>query len=219
MFAYPVDLPMMSNREDFLLPVSLFDDDTGNAINLSGTTGSGTFSSWNVVDGAIATTSSTTITIPQLPIGNQLSALPLTVGVGLGILAGDPITITDAATGLNSMTGYVTSYAATTGALIVQIGVTFQFEIRKAGPKHLGSGYVTRYDFGVFDNVGPLLSASLGNGILITDTGYLQITIPERLVRKLEGGTYVCALTMTDSVNTRQLMVGSLPVIRGAVTQ
>jgi hypothetical protein len=209
---------MMSNREDLLLPVSLFDDDLNQPINLSGTAGSGTFSSWNVVDGAIATTSTTQITIPQLPIGNQLSSLALTVGIGLNIQPGDPITISDTATGNNTMTGYVLGYAAATGALVVQIGVTFQFEIRKGGPKNPGTGYISWYDFGTPDNIGPLLSASLGNGIFITDLGTIQITIPARLVRKLEGGTYLCGLTMTDSVNTRQLLVATLPVVRGGVT-
>jgi hypothetical protein len=208
----------MSNREDFLLPVALYDDDLDVPINLSGTTGSGTFSSWTIVDGAIATTSATTITIPTFPIGNQLSALALSVATDLSITPGDPITITDAVTGQNSMTGYVTRYAAATGALVVQIGVTFQFEIRRGGPKNTGSGYVTWYDFGTPDNVGPLLSASLGNGIFITDLGTIQITIPEKLFRKLEGGTYMCGLTMTDSVNTRQLLVATLPVVRGGVT-
>ena len=208
----------MSNREDLLLPVSLVDDDTGSPINLSGTIGSGTFNSWTVVDGTIATTSATSITIPTLPIGNQLSSLALTVGAGLNILPGDPITITDAVTGQNSMLGYVLSYAAATGALLVQIGVTFTFEVRKGGPKNPGTGYISWYDFGTPDNIGPLLSASLGNGIFITDIGTIQITIPAALIRKLEGGTYLCGLTMTDSVNTRQLLIATLPVFRGGTS-
>jgi len=218
MYAYPVQLPTMSNREDLLLPASLVDDDLNQPINLSGTTGSGTFSGWSVAAGAIATTSTTTITIPAFPIGSQLSELTLTVGAGLAITPGDPVTISDATTGKNTMAGYVTGYAAATGVLVVQIGVTFQFEIRKAGAKHAGSGYTGWYESGASDTVGPLLSASLGNGILITDLGTIQIAIPERLVRRLEGGTYLCGLTMTDSVNTRQLLIASLPIVRGGVT-
>jgi len=208
----------MSNREDFVLPLSLFDDDLNQPINLAGIVGSGTFSAWSVGNGRVATSSATPITIPQYPIGNQLSALALTVGAGLAITAGDPVTIADAATGKNQMSGYVLSYGAASGALVAQIGVTFQFEIRKAGPKNPGTGYISWYDFGTPDNIGPLLSASLGSGIFITDLGVIQITIPERLVRKLEGGTYLCGLTMTDSVSTRQLLVASLPVVRGGVT-
>jgi len=218
MYAYPVQLPTMSNREDLLLPVSLVDDDLNTPINLSGTVGSGTFADWSVAAGAIATTSATTITIPAFPIGNQLSALTLTVGAGLAIMPGDPVTISDAATGKNTMAGYVTGYTVATGALVVQIGVTFQFEIRKGGPKHAGSGYASWCEFGAADNIGPLLSASLGNGIFITDLGTIQIAVPERLVRRLDGGTYLCGLTMTDSVNTRQLLIASLPIVRGGVT-
>jgi hypothetical protein len=38
-------------------------------------------------------------------------------------------------------------------------------------------------------------------------------------VRRLEGGSYIAGLTMTDSVNTRQLLIANLPVYRGGVTQ
>jgi hypothetical protein len=41
MYANPILLPQYSNREDLLLPISIFDDDLNQAINLSGTTGSG----------------------------------------------------------------------------------------------------------------------------------------------------------------------------------
>lgn len=220
MYAWPVDLPAVSNREDFLLSASVVDDETGAFYNMAGVTGSGTFNSWTVTDGDIVTASNTSITIPQFPVGNQLLALALTVGTGLGILAGDPITIADA-TGNNTMSGYVLSYAAATGALVVQIGVSFQFEIRKIGPRSPGygyGGYGPSYDCGGASGNAPEITASLGNGILITDVGYLQITIPESLFRKLHGGTHQVALTMTDSVNTRQLFVGSLPVIRGGVS-
>src|SRR5262245_32955100 len=138
MYGYPVRIPAFSNREDFVLSVSIFDDDTGDAVNLSGTIGSGTFANWNVRAGAVLTTSNTSITIPALPLGNQLSALALTVPTGLGINAGDPITITDLS-GNNSMSGYVTSYAPNTGALVAQIGVTFQFEIRRKPPRNTGA--------------------------------------------------------------------------------
>lgn len=221
MYAWPLTLPIVSNREDFLLSVSIFDDDLGSPVNLSGTNGAAfTGNNWTVTDGAIVTTSSTAITIPAFPIGNQLSALALTVGTNLGIVQGDPITITDAGGSGNSITGYVVSYAAQTGALVVQIGVTFQFEIRKKGPHNQGygmGGYVPFYDFGTGPG-GPELSAALGTGITITDVGYLQILIPEATFKKLHGGTHVAALTMTDSVNTRQVFIADLPVLRGRVT-
>jgi hypothetical protein len=138
MYANPVLLPQFSNREDLLLTISIFDDDTGQPVDLAGVKlalpQNFTAAAWTVTDGAIITTSATQITIPYFPQGSQLSALSLIVGVGLAIAAGDPITIKDTATGLNSMTGFVISYAGNTGALVVQIGKTFQFEIRKGRP-------------------------------------------------------------------------------------
>jgi hypothetical protein len=221
MYANPILLPQFTNREDLLITLSVFDDDLGTAVSLSGTVGSGTFSSWNVTDGAIATTSSTTITIPAFPIGNQLSSLALTVGVGLGILAGDPILISDSSTGKNTMSGYVLSYTPSTGALVVQIGVTLQFEIRRqprGGSQSVGFGYSTIPAIGVYNETTPEIIASLGNGILITDVGFIQIFIPEVTMKTLHPGTRRASLTMTDSVNTRQLFLAQLPILSGGVT-
>lgn len=224
MYIFPVILPQVSNREDFLLTVSLFDDDTGNPIALSGTTVAGmsafTSSAWTVTDGSIMTTSSTQLTIPVFPIGGTLLSVALTVGTGLGILAGDPITIADTATGKNSMVGYVLSYNSSTGALICQIGLAFEFEIRRKGRyPHSGSGYSVYYDIGVAsdDASGPLISAQLGNGITIIDVGFIQINIPVSIFQKLHANTHLAALQMTDSVNTRQVFVGDLPVQYGGV--
>jgi hypothetical protein len=224
MYAYPVLLPAFSNREDFLLTVSIFDDDTGDAIALSGTSlavpGDFTSAAWTVVDGAIVTTSTTSITIPDFPIGGQLAALALNVGIGLGILGGDPITIFDTLTGKNTMTGYVSSYVPSTGALVVQIGMTFQFEIRSQRRHGNSSGYSQLYDIGVApgESDGPILSASLGNGIAITDIGFLQIRIPEIQVRRMRSKTYLASLTMTDSIDTRQVFIAKLPEQYGGVT-
>jgi hypothetical protein len=221
MYANPILLPQFSNREDLLLQMSIFDDDLNTAVNLSGTTGSGTFNSWNVTDGAIATTSSTSITIPAFPIANQLSSLALTVGTSLGILAGDSITIADSGTGLNTMSGYVLSYTSSTGALVVQIGVTLQFEIRRplnSGPLSYGYGYSSFPAIGRYDDDVPEITAALGTGILITDVGYLQIMIPEVQLKQLAPGTRRASLTMTDSVNTRQLFMAQLPILMGGVT-
>lgn len=203
--------------------MQLFDDDTFEAIGLSGTeTASGqafTAAAWTVVDGAISTTSATSITIPAFPIGAELSALSLVVGVGLDILAGDPVTISDTATGLNTMVGYVTSYDSATGDLVCQIGWTYQFEIRSMPPKWSPSiGYANFYDFGISPQL-PVLQASLASGeITVTDIGTIQIRIPEATFRTLESGTYAACLSMTDSVNTRQLFIGKLPILYGGVT-
>jgi hypothetical protein len=208
-----------------LLSVSFYDDDTGAPVNLAYITALSnpngfTGNSWTITDGAISTTSATQFTIPGYPVGNQLSALSLVVGTGLAIAAGDPITITDTPTGKNTVVGYVTNYNSNTGALVVQVGFTFQFEIRRIGHRDQpGTGFGIGFDFGVLDETGPLLTASLGNGIFITDLGFILITIPEAQFKKLGASrTYSAALTCTDSVNTRQIFVAELPVLRGGVT-
>lgn len=178
-----------------------------------------TSNAWTVKDGPITTTSTTSITIPVFPIGNQLTALALTVGLNLAILPGDPIVISDTATGLNTMTGYVISYVPSTGALVAQIGFNFGFEIRRSGARFDGSGYIPWYDFGVPDEHGALLHAQLGLGISIIDIGVIQIMIPAAAMWKLHNGTYSAALIVTDSVNTRQMFAGQLPVQWGGVSR
>jgi hypothetical protein len=204
-----------------LLTLALFDDDTGQAVDLDFTTTANplpfTAAAWTVTDGAIVTTSATSITIPVYPIGNQLSALSLTVGTGLAIAAGDPIRIQDTATGLNFLTGYVLSYTSSNGALSVQVGCTFDFEIRRTGPRFTTGGYTPYFDFGVPDEYGPILQAQLGTGIQIVDIGIIQILIYAATFQKLRGGTYQAALIVSDSVNTRELFIGELPVAHGGV--
>lgn len=178
-----------------------------------------TSAAWTVTDGAIVTTSTTGITIPVYPIANQLTALALVVGKNLAIAPGDFVMIADTATGLNKMTGYVVSYALSTGFLVVQIGCSFLFEIRRTGARFDGSGYIPWYDWGISDEHGPLLQATLGTGIQIMDIGVIQIMIPAAAIQKLRTGTYSGALVVTDSVNTRQMFVGQLPVQWGAVTR
>jgi hypothetical protein len=229
MYVYPASLPPFSNREDLLLTVSLFDDNTGLPIGLSGATlanpgAAFTGNAWTVIDGAIVTNSTTPITIPNFPTGSQFLALPLTVGLNLGILAGDQIMIKDTATGLNQMAGYVLSYSLTTGALVVQIGMAFEFEIRRKGPdngsNYAGDGYsLSGGMIGYYDDCAPIVTAQLGNGISIVDVGFLHILIPVSIFGKLYARTYLASLTMTDSRNTRQIFVADLPIIYGGVTR
>jgi hypothetical protein len=224
MYIYPVLLPPFSNREDFLLTLSIFDDDTGAALNLSGTVlanpgAAFTSAAWTVTDGAIVTPSTTPITIPNFPIGSQLAALPLTVGLNLGILAGDPITIADTATGANVMMGYVISYVPATGALVCQIGDIFEFEIRRKGRGHHGGdGYSAFNDIGITSEDGPVLVATLGNGVTIIDIGFVQVLIPAAQFQMLRDRTYLASMTVADGApNTRQVFVGELPVAYGGV--
>jgi hypothetical protein len=222
-------LPQFSNREDFLLTAALFDDDTGQPIKLDGcTTANGqafTSSAWTVTDGNIVTTSANTITIPAFPIGNQVTALALTVGINLGILPGDPVTIADTATGLNKMVGYVTSYTKSNGALVAQIGVTFQFEIRRSGPRNNNLDDFSPFFYvGMVLNQPPLISASLSlpsptsSSVTHIDTGLIQLRVPESIFRQLNHRTFRASLTMTDSIDTREVFVAELPVLTGGVS-
>jgi hypothetical protein len=222
-------LPQFSNREDFLLTCSLFDDDTSQPIKLDGcTTANGqafTGSAWNIIDGNIFTQSSTTITIPAFPIGNQVTALALTVGTGLGIIPGDPVIIQDTPTGLNFMAGYVTSYTSSNGALVVQVGVTFQFEIRRSGPRNNNLDDFSPFFYvGMVLNQPPLIKASLAPpsptsaSVTHIDTGVIQLRVPEAIFRQLNHRTFRASLTMTDSIDTREIFVAELPVLTGGVS-
>ena len=218
MYINPVLLPQVSNREDLLQTVSLFDDDTGDALDVSGRTlaapGDFTGNSWTVTDGVIITNSVTQLTIKDYPFGNEMQAIALTVGLNLGILPGDFATIADP-TGLNTMSGYVTSYAPATGALVMQVGSAFDFEIR-AHHHGFGDGYGPFEDVGT-TGPGPSIQAQLGSGITVVDIGVIQIRIPATTMQKLRHRTYGAAMTMFDGSDTRQVFVGKLPIISGGV--
>lgn len=230
MLIFPVTLQMRTNREDLRIDCQVWDDDLNQPLSLApivlgpGNQNGFTSNSWTVIDGSIVTASASTLTIPGYPIGNQLEAVSLIVGTGLGILAGDAITIVDTGTGLNSMTGYVTSYAPTTGALIVQASWTFEFEIRRQTHDRRGDGYSTFFDVGVVSDIGPLLTASLGPAnqptfIQIIDISSVEIMVREASFKRLHGPkTYSACLTGTNSVDTMQFFKSDLPVEYGGVT-
>jgi hypothetical protein len=265
MYAYPTYLPEFSNREDLLLSVALFDDDTGDPLDLVGITkqnpGDYVNNMWAVIVGPYVSISHTPITIPDFPVGDELQALALTVDPGLPWLAGDPVQIANLAGGIeatgpfgpppypyvdataatyyvtedspslppvpptlnpgpNTLTGYITSYDPNTGNMIVQIGPSFQFEIRDLRTRHdFDYAYTSSWDWtGSFNDYGMILSASLGNGVLITGPGALQIRFPEATFRKLSHRTYGAGLTMTDSVDTRQIFIARLPLQFGGVS-
>jgi hypothetical protein len=223
MYAWPILLPAQTNREDFFKTLSLFDDDTGQAIDVSGRTlaapGDFTAANWKVTDGNIVTNSVTPLTIKDYPIQNEMQALPLTVGLNLGILAGDFITIADP-TGLNTMFGYVTSYVAATGALVVQIGASFDLEIR--GHRHHGDGYCDGYGsssfIGTDDFSQPIIQAQLGSGITMIGLGLLQLRVPASTVFKLRHKTYSIAMAAYLGGDTRQLFLGKMPVLFGGLS-
>lgn len=227
MYAWPVLLPAQSNRENFQRTVSLFDDDTGEAIDVSGRTlaapGDFTAANWVVTCGAIVTASVSQLTIKDYPFGNEMQALSLTVGLGLAIAAGSPVTIASVANPLNTMTGYVTSYAPATGKMVCQIGYSFLLEIRTA-PQGMSDGYAPSSFIGTDDNSLPVLQASLGNGISVVDVGKLLVDIsanPSATLNtaKLNHRTYNVGMTMFDgSADTRQIFIGKLPILSGYVS-
>lgn len=221
MYVWPVLFPAQSNREDFLRTVSLFDDDTGLAIDLSGRTlaAPGDFigSNWTVTVGAVVTASVTPLTIKDYPIGNEMQAIAPIVGLNLSIVAGALAVISDP-TAKNTMVGYVTSYAPATGALVVQVGSAFEFEIR--GHAHhdgYGTGYGPSSFIGTDNHEQPLISAQLGAGITLVDVGVIQVRIPAATINKLHHKTYGAAMTAFDGADTRQLFIGKLPILSGGV--
>ena len=234
MYVTPVRFQQFTNREDFLTTCAIMDDVTGNPINLSGTVLANpgvpfTSNNWKVTVGNSVLTSTTPLTIPVPPINAELVAVTLTVPPNLNLAPGLPVTIADSATGNNQMLGYVTSYTNSIGTLVCQIGFTFQFEIRGDMPTGSSAGYRPYWDWGSPNDQGAILLASLGNGISIIDVGYLQIFIPESNFRSIldqpynsQTNTFACtfkaSMTMTDTINTRQLFVGRLPVLFGGVT-
>jgi hypothetical protein len=241
MYQNPVLFPQFSNREDFLVTLSIWDDDLGQPIDLSGRTlanpGDFTGSTWTVTAGGIVTSSVppiiftpapgwtiissssvSTLTIKDYPFGNEMQAISLLVGAGLAILPGEPVTIADP-TGKNTMTGYVTSYAPATGALVAQIGSAFEFEIRSHHHSDgYGDGYGSSSFIGTDDFSSPILSAQLGNGISVVDIGKIQLRIPAARFATLRHKTYGAAMTMFDGADTRQMFLGKLPVLFGGVT-
>lgn len=219
MYAYPSYLPAVSNREDLIFTVGVNDDDTGDAIEMSGISlafpADFTGNAWTVTDGGILTNSTTQLTIPYFPIGNQFEAVALSVQQNLAIAAGDPIRIADP-TGLNTMTGYVQSYVPSTGALVVQVGCTFLLTIRPGRRHH--DGYATSWDLAdAGPGWGDIINACLGNGIYIVGTGMLQVRIPAASMQRLRSRTYDVGMIMFDGQDTRELILGKLPVIAGVV--
>lgn len=219
MYAHPILLPPISNREDLLRTIALFDDDTGQGIDFSGRTlarpGDFVGANWTVTVGNIVTASVTQLTIKDYPFGNEMQAISPIVGQGLAILPGAFAIIADP-TAKNTMFGYVTSYAPATGALVCQVGSSFQFEIR--GHDHdFDGGYGTSSSIGT-DEGTPVISAALGNYLSVIDIGRVQIRIPEATIKTLRHRTYRAAMTMFDGYDTRQLFVGKQPIIGGGVT-
>ncbi len=224
MYAYPVLLPAITNREDFLRTVSLFDDDTGQAIDVSGRTlanpGDFTAAAWTVTSGLSISNSVTPLTIKDYPFGNEMQALSLTIGLNLPILAGAPVTIADTATGKNTMTGFVTSYVPATGAMVAQIGAAFDFEMRG----HHNHGW-DNCDYGSSMLIGsdsgegtPIVQAQLGSGITVIGIGVVQVLVPAATLFKTRHKTYNVAMAIYLGGASRQILLGKQPILYGGLS-
>lgn len=219
MYAWPTYFPDTTNREDFFNDVAIFDDDTGQAQNLAGINLQSpmpfTSSLWTVIVNGIATTSTSTLTIPYYPIGNQLLQVALTVGQNLTVPANSPVVISN---GMNSMTGYVTSYVASTGAMVCQIGWGFHLEIRHKRQHRRRDDYSPWYTIGGGGDYpfhqDALITAWLGNGLMITDLGYVTINIPYSEMHRLRNHSYEITMVGYDGAPSfRQILLGTLPIL------
>lgn len=103
--------------------------------------------------------------------------------------------------------------------------VSFQFEVRQSGPRSgYGSGgwggYGPYAGYGSYYDCGPILSASLGKGITLIDTGVFQVYFSETSMKSLWSGTWDvgCTVASNDGVDVRQIFLAKLPILGGRVT-
>jgi len=65
-----------------------------------------------------------------------------------------------------------------------------------------------------------VLSATTSNGLVtIVDTGVFRVNVPARETQRVRAGTYEVGATITLNGESRQLIIGTLPVMDGVVTQ
>lgn len=224
MYMPSTQFPQVTNRESFSQLVGVYDNETGDPINLTNTSGQGTFASWSVQVAAtlfgttlLATTSATSLTIGN---GTFNAVMP----ANLAITPGQFVAFISQPSTLNFMQGQVTAYNTTTGAISFNIAtVAIELEIRRVernGSMWRDSGYGASYSLGSYDFNQPILRASIGNGITIVDQGIFQIYFSETQFRQLGSGMHSVAATLAsaDGVDVRQLFLGRLPVLSGAVT-
>jgi hypothetical protein len=216
--------PAITTRESWSQLIGVYDDDTGDPINLTNTSGQGTFASWAVQISAtlygaalINTTSLTSLTIGNGPF-------TATIPSGLAITPGQFVKFLSQANNTNWMQGQITAYNPATGVISFNIAtVSIELEIRRIsrhGSDFRDSGYGANYTLGSYDWGAPILSASIGNGITIVDRGIFQIYFSETQFRSLGSGMHSVAATLAsaDGIDVRQLFLGRLPVLSGNVT-
>lgn len=224
MYMPSTQFPQITNRESWSQLVGVYDDATGDPINLTNTGGQGTFNNWAVQIAATlyGTTLLATTSQSSLTIGNGTFAA--VVSPGLAITPGQFVTFISQPDTTNWMQGQINTYDPDTGDITFTIAtVAIELEIRRVqrnGSDFRDSGYGANYTLGSFDWDQPILRASIGNGIEIVDLGIFQIYFSETQFRSLGSGMHSVAATLAsaDGVDVRQLFLGRLPVFSGAVT-
>lgn len=160
----------------------------------------------------------TTVSTSSLLIGQGSKSA--TVATGLAITVGQSVKFISQFDTTIWMQGEVTAYNSVTGALVFLVSSALIFlEIRRAKDSGNKSGYIPYYDWGCASE-GPILTAEIGDGITIVDTGVFQIYFSRDDIRTLDAGTYIvgCTLESADGVDVRQLFIGRLPVLSGYVS-
>lgn len=108
---------------------------------------------------------------------------------------------------------------ADTGDAIDLSTLTFVLEVRRTiNPRSGYGGYGNSYDYGSYNDYGPVISLALGNGIAVVALGVLQIDITLAQMRSLSPDVYSVGMTVSDADSTRQIMLGRLPVLFGGVS-
>lgn len=207
--------PQVTTRESWTQLIGVYDDATGDPINLSNTSGQGTFSAWSVqiANTLYGTPVITANSVNTLTIGN--GSFSDVIAPNLNIQPNQYVTYISQADTANWMQGQVTFYDSTTGAIDFTIAtVAIELEIRRA------EGHGANYMLGPYDWGSPILTASIGNGISIVDVGVFQVYFSETDFRSLGSGMHSVAATLAsaDGVDVRQLFLGRLPVFAGRVT-
>jgi hypothetical protein len=96
---------------------------------------------------------------------------------------------------------------------------SMEAEIRRRGPRvDDQSGYTPLYDYGGFNDYGPAVQLSLGNGLTVIDIGQLLVSVTSDQMRSLSPEVYSFGLIMSNGTDTRQFFLGTLPVLFGGVT-
>jgi hypothetical protein len=223
MYQLSTQFPPITNRESWTQLIGIYDSDLGTPINLTNTNGTGLFSPWTV---------QTSATLYGSPIVTSASPTPLIIGngvfndvipVGLAIVPGQYVTYTAQNALTNFMTGVVNSYNAATGAIqftIVTVSIQLEIRRRKSNGGMWGDAYGPPGEIGGYDHSGPILKASIGNGITIVGVGIIQIYFSETSFRRLSHGEHSVAATVasSDGIDVRQLFLGLLPVFDGNVS-